>query len=141
MPLPTLLQGLSSLLAELYDPTAYFKRALRSLEVWHTKPSQAEPDAPLWHELRLMASSLWIQGVMSSYRREYWAFLGTIVHRYRKNPVKLGRGLSLLVSAHHFLIYARQVVDELERECTKAREVTDAASTRGLLPTVSRLAP
>ncbi len=35
--------------------------------------------------------------------------------------MKLREGLSLLVSAHHFLIYARQVADELERDCVKAR--------------------
>jgi len=128
MPLATLLHGLSALLGELYEPTAYFRRALRSLEVWQTKPSQADPDAPLLHELRLMASSMWTQGVRSGYRREYWTFLGTIVRRYRADPVKLGRGLSLLISAHHFLIYARQVADELERECEKARE--DTASTQ-----------
>jgi radical SAM superfamily enzyme YgiQ (UPF0313 family) len=123
MPLPTLLHGLSALLADLYEPTAYFKRALRSLELWQPKSSQVEPDAPLWHEVRIMASSMWTQGVRSAYRREYWAFLGTIVHRYRNNALKLGRGLSLLVSAHHFLIYARQVADELERGSRKAREV------------------
>ncbi len=136
MPLPTLLHGLSALLADLYEPAAYFQRALRSLEVWQTKPSQTVPDTALWHELRLMASSMWIQGVRSRYRRAYWVFLWTIVHRYRNNPVKLGMGLGLLVSAHHFLIYARQVADDLERECTKAREVEDAASTREPLVTI-----
>jgi hypothetical protein len=37
-------------------------------------------------------------------------------------------GLGLLVAAHHFLIYARQVADELQRECAKALELGDAAS-------------
>ena len=48
MPLPTLLQGMSGLLADLYEPGAYFQRALRSLEVWKPKPSQTEPDTPAW---------------------------------------------------------------------------------------------
>jgi len=133
MPLPTLLHGLSTLLAALYEPTAYFKRALRSLEIWQTKPGQVDPDAPLWHELRLMASSMWNQGVRSYYRREYWAFLGEIVRRYRNNPLKLGRGLSLLVAAHHFLIYARQVAEELEHQCDKARKVEGSASSPELI--------
>ena len=136
MPLPTLLHGLSGLLAELYEPGAYFRRALRSLEVWKTRPSQTVPDTPLSQDLRLMASSMWTQGVRSDYRRAYWGFLGTIIRRYRNDPVKLGRGLSLLVSAHHFLIYARQVADELERDWVKARERVDIASTLELIPTV-----
>ena len=136
MPLPTLLNGLSGLLADLYEPGAYFRRALRSLEVWKTQPSQTVPDTPVAHDLRLMASSMWTQGVRSGYRRAYWGFLGTIVRRYRNNPVKLGRGLSLLVSAHHFLIYARQVADELERACAKARELGDAAPTQELIAAV-----
>lgn len=134
MALPTLLQGLSGLLADLYEPGAYFQRALRSLEAWKTRPTQTVPDTPLWHELKLLASSMWIQGVRSGYRRAYWRFLGTIVHRYRSDPVKLGMGLGLLVAAHHFLIYARQVADELERECAKAGEVARAATTQVPIP-------
>ena len=136
MPLPTLLDGMSALLADLYQPDAYFQRALNSLEVWKTKPSQTVPDTLLRHELRLMASSIWIQGVRSGYRRAYWRFLGTIVHRYRSDPVKLMMGLGLLVAAHHFLVYARQVADELDHECAKAGEVGDAASTRESIPAV-----
>jgi len=135
MPLTTLLHGLSALLADLYEPTAYFKRALHSLEVWQPKPSQAEPDAPFWHEVRTMVSSMWTQGVRSRYRREYWTFLATILHRYRNDPVKLGRGLSILVSAHHFVIYAREVADELERECQKVSEVHRSTSALAFVPT------
>jgi radical SAM superfamily enzyme YgiQ (UPF0313 family) len=126
MPRPTLLHGLSRLLAELYEPSAYFQRALRSLEVWKTKPSQTVPDTPVSQDLRLLASSIWTQGVRSGYRRAYWGFLWTLVHRYWNNQVKLGMGLGMLVAAHHFLIYARQVADELERACVTAREVGDA---------------
>jgi len=46
-----------------------------------------------------------------------------VVRRYRNDPVKLGMGLRALVAAQHFLIYAQQVADELERECAKVREV------------------
>jgi radical SAM superfamily enzyme YgiQ (UPF0313 family) len=132
MPLPTLLHGLSGLLADLYEPGAYFQRALRSLEVWKSKRSHTVPDTPVWDDLRLLASSMWTQGVRSDYRRTYWGYLGTLLHRYRNNPAKLGMGLRLLVSAHHFLIYARHVADELERACAKARKVGDAVPTQEL---------
>jgi radical SAM superfamily enzyme YgiQ (UPF0313 family) len=136
MPLPTLLHGLSMLLVDLYEPDAYFQRALRSLEVWKPTPMQTEPDAPLWEDLPLLVSSIWLQGVRSSYRRAYWRFLRTVARRYRNNPVKLGMALRLLVSAHHFLIYAQQVADELERECARAREIEGNASTQDLIPAI-----
>lgn len=123
MPLPTLLHGLSGLLADLYRPGAYFKRALRSLEAWKTKSSQQLPDSPGLKDLRLLARSMWTQGVKSGYRRAYWGFLGTLVRRYRNNPLKMWMGLSLLLTAHHFLIYAQQVAEELERHCADALSV------------------
>ena len=75
---------------------------------------------------------MWTQGVRSGYRRAYWSFLWTIVRRYRGNPVKLGMGLGLMVAAHHFLIYAQQVAEELERAGAKARELEHIAPAREL---------
>jgi radical SAM superfamily enzyme YgiQ (UPF0313 family) len=126
MPLPTLLRGLSELLARLYEPKAYFQRALRSLEVWNTKPSQKPTESTMMHDVRLLASSIWTQGVKSGYRRAYWGFLGTLVKRYWNNPAKMWIGLSLLLTAQHFLIYSRQVSDELERDCAMALEAANA---------------
>jgi hypothetical protein len=39
-----------------------------------------------------------------------------LIRNYARNDSKLWMGLMVLLSAHHFLIYARQVADELERE-------------------------
>jgi radical SAM superfamily enzyme YgiQ (UPF0313 family) len=127
MPLPTLLRGLSRLLAQLYEPRAYFERALRSLEAWSAKPSQKPTDTAVMYDLRLLAKSMWMQGVRSGYRRAYWAFLATLLRRYRNSPAKMWMGLSLLLTAHHFLVYSRQVADELERECAAALAIGDAA--------------
>jgi radical SAM superfamily enzyme YgiQ (UPF0313 family) len=113
MPLPTLLAGLSGLLADLYRPKAFFARAFRSLEVWKTRPVQKPPDLPMSYNLRLLASSMWTQGVKSGYRSEYWSFLGTLVRKYWNNPSKLWMGSMILLSAQHFLIYAQHVADEL----------------------------
>jgi radical SAM superfamily enzyme YgiQ (UPF0313 family) len=136
MPLVTLLQGLSNLLAHLYEPDAYFQRALRSLDVWKTKSSQRLPDTSVLQDLRLLARSMWTQGVKSTYRRAYWRFLATLVRRHRNDPLKMWMGFSLLITAHHFLIYARQVADELERDCAKAHEIDRASSIQELVPTV-----
>jgi hypothetical protein len=100
---------------------------LRSLEAWRTKPSQTLPDMPLSRDLRMLFTSMWTQGVRSKYRRAYWSFLRQVLGRYWGDPVKRTMGLALLVTAHHFLIYARQVADDLERACDLARERGDAA--------------
>jgi radical SAM superfamily enzyme YgiQ (UPF0313 family) len=126
MPLPTLLHGLSGLLADLYEPRTFFQRALRSLEAWQTKPCQKPPEMPAAYNLRLLASSMWTQGVKSGYRRAYWSFFATIARRYWNNPAKLWMASMLLLSAHHFLVYAQQVADELEHECAAARAAEDA---------------
>lgn len=117
MPLQTLLRGLSGLLAQLYEPRAYFRRSLRSLEVWNPRPGQQPTDTEVMYDVRLLAVSVWTQGVKSGYRREYWQFLCTLVYRYWSSPAKMWMGLSLLLTAQHFLIYSRQVADELARDC------------------------
>ena len=117
MPLPALLHGLSRLLADLYDPKTYFQRALRSLEAWQTRPSQKPKYTSFLYELRIVTSSMWTQGVRSRYRREYWRYLGTLIRRYRNSPPHIWMGFSLLLAAHHFLVYSRHVSDELARNC------------------------
>ena len=115
MPLDTLLNGLSGLLFDLYTPEAYFQRAWRSLQLWQTKPTQKPPDLPMSYNLRLLAQSMWTQGVKSSYRGAYWKFLGRIVRNYINNPAKLWMGSMILLAGHHFLIYAHEVAEELAR--------------------------
>jgi radical SAM superfamily enzyme YgiQ (UPF0313 family) len=134
MPLPTLLHGLSGLLADLYEPGAFFQRALRSLEVWKTRPCQKPPETSTEYDLRMLAASIWTQGVKSDYRRAYWSFLGTIALRYWNNPVKLWMSSTVLVSAHHFLMYAQHVASELERHCAAALDAANAAATQELMP-------
>jgi len=120
MPLPTLLHGLSRLLAELYDPKTYFERARRSLDAWQPRPFQKPKVTTPWYELRIIAASIWTQGIRSTYRRDYWSFFATLVRRYRHSPAHVWMGFSLLLTAHHFLIYSRHVSQELARDSAKA---------------------
>ncbi len=119
MPLPVLLRGLSWLLAELYAPPAFFARAFRSLDAWKPRAFQRPPDAPVSYMLGVLRASLWTQGIRSSYRRSYWRFLGRMAWNWWRQPAKLWLGFTVLLSAHHFVLYAREVADELERECEK----------------------
>jgi radical SAM superfamily enzyme YgiQ (UPF0313 family) len=113
MPLPTLLNGLSRLLFDLYTPEAYFERAFRSLQLWNVRPTQKPPELPMSYNLRLLVHSIWTQGVRSSYRAAYWKFLWRIVRNYATAPAKLWMGSMILLAGHHFLIYAHEVANEL----------------------------
>jgi len=74
------------------------------------------------YDLRVLVLTVWTQGIRSTYRREYWSFFGTIVSRYRGNPTRLWMGLSLLLTAHHFVNYSRHVSEELARDSARAIE-------------------
>ena len=121
LPLPVLLGGLSKLLFWLYEPKSFFDRAFRSLEVWRTRPSQKAPALPLSYNLRILANSMWTQGVRSNYRSDYWAFLWKLVRNYIRDDTRMWMGIMVLLSAHHFLIYAREVADELERAALESQ--------------------
>jgi radical SAM superfamily enzyme YgiQ (UPF0313 family) len=113
MPLPTLLEGLSGLLADLYTPEAFFARALRSLEHWNPRKTQVPPSMPLSYNLRVFGSSMWHQGVRSQYKKAYWKFLGKVLRRWAFNDAKMWLAVLVLLSANHFVIYSKEVADEL----------------------------
>ncbi len=124
---PVLLRGLSTLLSSLYEAKPFFKRALRSLDVWQPQASQVPPELSMGYNLRVLASSMWHQGVLSPYKLEYWKFLYQIVSRFARKPAKLWLGFNILLSANHFLIYSREVAEQLEKECVSI-EATEGKS-------------
>ncbi len=129
LPHPVLLRGLSTLLFGLYEAKPFFRRALRSLEVWQPQASQVPPALPISYNLRVLSASIWRQGMRSQYRLEYWKFLLELIWRFRRKPAKLWLGFMVLMSAHHFLIYSREVAEHLEQECLSI-EAQEAASPR-----------
>ncbi len=118
--LPVLLRGLSGLLARLYEAEPFFERALESLDRWRPRASQKPPEMPLRYNLRVLSSSIWRQGICSRYRLAYWRFLIRLLTRWSREPAKLWLGFTVLLSAHHFLIYSREVADALEAEAQAA---------------------
>jgi len=128
LPLPVLLRGLSRLLAGLYEAEPFFQRAFRSLQVWNPR-GQRPPNLPMSYNLRVLWASMWRQGVRSSYRRAYWKFLWLMALNWARQPAKMWLGFMVLLSAHHFVIYAHQVADELEQEC-EALERAQVSSSR-----------
>jgi radical SAM superfamily enzyme YgiQ (UPF0313 family) len=119
LPLPVLLQGMRQILLSLYSPSAFYNRAYRSLLQWQTREEQKATPYPLSLVVGVLVRSLFRQGILSSYRRQYWKFLLQILTRWSRNPLKLMMGIGLLLSGHHFINYAHEVATQLEAESRK----------------------
>ena len=69
----------------------------------------------------IVARSIWYQGIRSRYARSYWKFLFQFVYRWARNPPKLWLAFLVLISSHHFLPYAMDVVSEVDDEIRRAQ--------------------
>jgi radical SAM superfamily enzyme YgiQ (UPF0313 family) len=116
LPLPVLLRGLCTLLDGLYQPDAFFERAYNSLKVWQPKATQKPPNLGMYYNLRVLFASMWRQGMRSGYRRSYWKFLYRMVSSCRNSPAKIWMGFTVLLSAHHFVLYSKVVIKHLQEE-------------------------
>ncbi|MBZ5537453.1 MAG: B12-binding domain-containing radical SAM protein [Acidobacteriia bacterium] len=130
LPLPVLVEGYRELLASLYSPSAFYNRAYRSLLQWKTRKPQKAPVIPPWPLLGIIVRSILHQGILSSYRRAYWKFLMQLVVRWLLNQPKFSLGFAMLLSGHHFIRYAKNLVAQLDVELGKLRteEPTTAVS-------------
>ncbi len=132
LPLPILLRGLCTLLEGLYAPDAFFERSYNSLKVWNPKPTQKPPNLGMTYNLRVLFSSIWRQGMRSSYRRSYWKFLYRMASSYWRSPAKIWLGFTMLLSAHHFVLYSKEVIDHLQEEAElverRARKLVNTAA-------------
>jgi radical SAM superfamily enzyme YgiQ (UPF0313 family) len=101
LPEEALVRGYARLLERLYEPRAYFERALRDLEL--QRAARRSPyRRPLSWGLKILARSLWRQGIRSTYRREYWRFLLKAVAR---TPQQFARAVALAVVGEHMIRY------------------------------------
>jgi len=115
LPPHVLLRGFQETLTSIYDPTKYYERAWRSLQAWRTRKCQRPAQQPgLVDIAQIMLRSIWQQGLRSSYRRAYWKYLLRLVTRYSTNPVKIWIGCTILIAGHHFIPYAKEVVQRVE---------------------------
>ncbi len=121
LPLPVLLEGYRGILVSLYAPSAFYDRCYRSLLQWKARKPQKPPEIPLLPMLGIVFRSIVHQGILSSYRKAYWKFLLRLVARWSLNPPKFSLGFAILLSGHHFIRYARNLVAQLESELDKSR--------------------
>jgi radical SAM superfamily enzyme YgiQ (UPF0313 family) len=125
----TLFGGTAGMLLELYEPDKYFQRGLRSLEHWVPNAAQRGPRVPLFYGLRGILRSFWVQGVRSDYRRAYWRFVLQMASRWWRDSTRLIVAMNIMVTAHHFIGYAREVAAKLQeaRGDAKKRSAAGAA--------------
>jgi radical SAM superfamily enzyme YgiQ (UPF0313 family) len=110
-----LLKGYQKTISAIYDPTNFYERAWRSLQVWQTRNGQRPAQQPgLIDVAKIMLSSIWHQGLKSSYRRPYWKFLLRLVTQFYASPAKIWIGFTILIAGHHFIPYAQEVVQRVE---------------------------
>lgn len=121
LPLPVLVEGYRNLLVSLYNPSAFYNRAYRSLLYWNARKSQKPPEIPLLVTLGIIVRSIVHQGILSSYRKAYWKFLLRLLVRWPLNPPKFSLGFAMLLSGHHFIRYAKNLVVQLDAELGKLR--------------------
>jgi radical SAM superfamily enzyme YgiQ (UPF0313 family) len=127
LPLPILLRGLCTLLEGLYQPDAFFERAFNSLKVWKPIATQKPPNMGVVYNTRILSASIWRQGIRSNYRGSYWKFLYRTLVTFGRSPAKLSLGLSLLLSAEHFVVYTKVVIDHLQAEAENAERIARSA--------------
>jgi radical SAM superfamily enzyme YgiQ (UPF0313 family) len=128
LPLVELLAGLCSMLRRIYSPDAFVKRAIRTLEYWNPKAQQHAPPVSFWYQFKVVIGSLWKQGLLGDYRKQYWELLGQLLGRWGRDRRKLYLGFVMLLSAHHFLRYARDVIEELESEIARIESSSRTAA-------------
>ena len=98
-----LIEGYRSLVKHLYTPRVYYRRALTFLREYRPQG----PRVPVtWTDLKAFIRSLWVLGVRTRGRREYWKYLtkSLLLH-----PRAFGEAVSIAILGHHF----RQVATNL----------------------------
>jgi radical SAM superfamily enzyme YgiQ (UPF0313 family) len=122
LPRLVLVKGFQEILTSIYDPTQFYERAWRSLHAWQTRKCQRPAEQPgLVDIAKIVLRSIWQQGLRSSYRRPYWKYFFRVVTRCSTNPVKIWIGFTILIAGHHFIPYAKGVVQQLEGDVAEIK--------------------
>lgn len=119
-----LYRGYRRLLEQLYTPANYFGRARRAIQEWNPGPSRKTTP----REYRAVPLSFLIQGVASSYRREYWKFMLWVM---REKPQALGRAFAAATSFEHFHRFTHEVAIPQLRQAEEAVLRKELAAPHG----------
>lgn len=100
-----LLRGYAALLAELYQPAAYYARCAAYVARAARLPGGGK-QLRAWH-LTTMLRCLWQVGIRAPYRREFWRLLGRTVWQA---PHQLTWVVGHVVMGEHMIRYTREHV-------------------------------
>lgn len=92
----TLIDGYRRLVQELYSPKEYYSRILVFLR--HYRPVGARLQLR-WQDISAFIKSLWIMGVATRGRRQYWGFL---VRALVTHPRAFSLAAQLAITGYHF---------------------------------------
>ena len=121
-----LLRGFAKTIASIYEAEKFYERAWRSLQKWETKRRQHPAQHPTTGAiLKILARSVWHQGIRSSYRKAYWKFFARIFGRYALDRPKIWMGVTILISGHHFIPYASQLARKVESDVSSVAPVPE----------------
>ncbi len=92
----TLRAGYLALVRDLYSPGEYYQRCMNFLRAYRPLPSRA---ATSWCDLKAFLRALWVIGVASPGRWEFWRFLA---RAWVGHPKAFAGAVELAVRGHHF---------------------------------------
>ena len=128
LPEPVLLDGYARLLAQLYDPDAYFARCLRVLELW-PRHRRSQFRFPFLYAAGTLMRVIWRMGIRAPYRGAFWRFMGKVL---RRGPSLLARSAAHAVNGEHVIRFTRE--DVLPRLAeARARAARAAISSSSLV--------
>jgi radical SAM superfamily enzyme YgiQ (UPF0313 family) len=91
-----LVEGYRSLVKRLYTPKMYYRRILTFLREYQPRGPRFHTS---WVEIKALFKSLWVMGVASRGRREYWKFFAkTLLFHRRAFP----EAMTLAIIGYHF---------------------------------------
>src|SRR5262249_22803174 len=98
-----LLADYARLLADLYDPAAYYDRCVCVIdEIGPGAPTRMRPGS-----LATLVRALFRIGVLSPWRTQFWRFPG---HTLRRKPSRFAHAVALAVRGEHLIRYTRDDV-------------------------------
>jgi radical SAM superfamily enzyme YgiQ (UPF0313 family) len=90
-----LLDGYRRILRTIYNPREYFQRASAFL----SQLGSGSRSPLVFSDILALTRSLWHQGLLSDYRKEYWKFLGQSLRQHRHH---FSKAVTLAIMGHHF---------------------------------------
>jgi radical SAM superfamily enzyme YgiQ (UPF0313 family) len=92
----SLISGYRRLVRHLYAPRVYYQRILRFLNEYRPTGPRVRAQRG---EIKAFFRSLWVLGVRTRGRREYWKFLVAVMLKHRRSFVE---AMGMAISGFHF---------------------------------------